>query len=84
MPDFQFQAHTFNTLGGSRSGCRCYTSECIILPMTYTGMKTNNFYYNPGGRASWARRSKSGGGQNWGRKVATKIGVSRLGGPTKS
>ena len=68
------------TLGGSYSRCNhCANSNCL-LPMTFTGNKTNDWYYKPGDRASWARRSRSGGGQNWGRKSANRIGVNRLGG----
>lgn len=70
------------TLGGSRTGCNyCARNHCTI-PMTFTRevWKTNNHYYNPGDRASWARRSRAGGGQNWGRTNATRIGVNRLGG----
>ena len=81
MAEQMRQAVFFNTIGGARSGCGCTTRECKFIPMSFNVVKTNNFYYNPGGRASWARRSKSGGGQNWGRKVATKIGINRLGGP---
>ena len=71
-------------LGGPSSGCsNCRNKNCL-LPMSYTGMKTNNFYYKPGDRASWARRSKAGGGQNWGAKSGARIGVNRLGGTGKN
>ena len=68
------------SLGGARSGCTSCDKKGCLLPMTFTGMKTNDWYYKPGNRANWARRSKSGGGQNWGRKSAARIGVNRLGG----
>ena len=48
--------------------------------MTFTGNTTNDWYYKPGNRASWARRSRPGGGQNRGRQNANRIGVNRLGG----
>ena len=43
--------------------------------------KTNDWYYKPGNRASWSRRSKSsaGGGQGRHSLPAQKIGVRRLG-----
>ena len=69
-------------LGGARAGCTSCTGQSCILPMTFTRTvsTTNDFYYKPGNRASWARRSRSGGGQNWGRTNASRIGVKRLGG----
>ena len=68
------------TLGGARNSCMHCSRENCTLPMSFTVWKTNDLYYNPGDRASWARRSRAGGGQNWGRKNGTRIGVNRLGG----
>lgn len=68
-------------LGGSSVSClKCNNRNCLI-PMNYTGSWNNNNYFTPGNRASWARRSRASGGQNHGRRVATRIGVNRLGGP---
>ena len=68
-------------LGGSSICCKkCDRKDCLI-PMNYTGSWNNDNYYKPGNRASWARKSKASGGQNHGRRVATRIGVNRLGGP---
>ena len=67
-------------LGGSSFCCkRCDNKNCL-LPMKFTGNTTNDWYYKPGNRASWARRSRPGGGQNRGRQNANRIGVNRLGG----
>lgn len=67
-------------LGGSSVSClKCNNRNCL-LPMNYTGNLNNNNYYQPGNRASWARRSRSSGGQNWGRRNVSRIGVNRLGG----
>lgn len=67
-------------LGGSSVRClKCDNPRCLI-PMNYTGSWNNDNYFQPGNRASWARRSRSSGGQNWGRKNVTRIGVNRLGG----
>ncbi len=68
-------------LGGSSVSClKCNNRNCLI-PMNYTGNWNNDNYFQPGNRASWARRSRPSGGQNHGRKVANRIGVNRLGGP---
>ena len=68
-------------LGGSSVRCfNCDNQHCL-LPMNFTGSFNNNNYFTPGNRASWARRSRASGGQNWGRKNVTRIGVNRLGGP---
>lgn len=65
-------------LGGPYSSrINCQNSNCL---MKFTHSKTNDWYYKPGNRSSWARRSRSGGGQNYGRTNASRIGVNRLGG----
>jgi len=67
-------------LGGASAGClKCDNKNCL-LPMSFKGNFDNDHYYKPGNRASWARRSKSSGGQNYGKKNAQRIGVNRLGG----
>jgi hypothetical protein len=68
------------TLGGARNSCKTCDNKGCLLPMTFTVWKTNDWYHKPGNRASWARRSRASGGQNWGTRNVTRIGVNRLGG----
>ena len=69
-------------LGGSK--CRTGGPPYLIT-MQYpqnTVIKTNDLYFKPGNRSSWARRSKScAGGRNGHHALPAKaIGVNRLGG----
>ena len=69
------------SLGGSKGRP---TGGPYLNTMVYshnTLIKTNDWYYKPGSRASWARRSKAlaGGGQGRRAEPAQKIGVRRLG-----
>ena len=67
------------TLGGARNSCKNCDNQGCLLPMTFTVWKTNDWYHKPGNRTSWARRSRPSGGQNWGTKNTSRIGVNRLG-----
>ena len=69
-------------LGGSKG--RPTGPPYILSQMHFTNntiIKTNDWYYKPGDRASWSRRSKAcaGGGLGQHAKPAKKIGVQRLG-----
>ena len=71
-------------LGGSKGRGQGPT----FLPLKYsynTVVKTNDWYYKPGNRASWSKRSKAPAGGGLGPRAlpAQKIGVNRLGGPPK-
>ena len=70
-------------LGGSKG--RSLGGPPYLITMQYpqnTLIKTNDWYYKPGNRASWARRSKSCAGGRNGRHAlpGRSIGVNRLGG----
>ena len=64
-------------LGGASVGCfHCNYPKCVV-PMNYTTTLNHEKYHKPGTRSSWARRSRSSGGQNRGKKNVAKIGVNK-------
>ena len=71
---------TYN-LGGSKGRP---TGPPYLLPMQYSYnlvVKTNDWYYKPGNRASWARRSRAcGGGRGKINLPGTSLVARRLGG----
>jgi hypothetical protein len=68
-------------LGGSKGRP---TGPPYLLPMQFSYnmlIKTNDWYYKPGNRASWARRSRpSGGGRGHRNIPGTSLVARRLGG----
>ena len=68
-------------VGGSKG--RGQPPTFIKFPMGFNRVvKTNDWYYKPGDRTSWSKRSKpcAGGGQGRHALPAQKIGVNRFGG----
>ena len=68
-------------LGGSKG--RGQGPTFITMQFSHNQIiKTNDWYFKPGDRSSWARKSKASAGGGLGRKSlpAQKIGVRRLGG----